>query len=83
MDDDVLVGLELEVRDVERADGVHRGDDGPVALLAAPRRPQLLANLAQGPQDTGAIEALPLTVFTKAHDVSVLPGVAGRPANPV
>jgi hypothetical protein len=48
VDYDVIFWLELEVGDIEGPDRVHRRDDGPVALIAAPLGPQLLADLTQG-----------------------------------
>jgi hypothetical protein len=67
MDDHVLVRLEFEMGDIERPDGVHGGQDGAIALLAPALGPEFLTHLPQGSQDTGAVEALPLTVFAKAH----------------
>lgn len=71
MDDHVVVGLELEMRDVEGADGVHRGDDGAVALFAAARGAKFLPHLAQCAQHAGTIESLTFTVFAKTHRLSV------------
>ena len=71
VDDDVFFRLEFEVRQIKRANGVHGRHDGAVALLTPARGAQLLADLPQGPQDAGAIEALSVAVFTKAHRVSV------------
>ena len=72
MDDDVVVWLEFEMGYVECADGVHCRDDGAVAFLSAALPSQFLTDLAQGSQDAGAVEALPFTVFTEAHGMSVL-----------
>ena len=68
VDDDIGVGIvEFEVRDVEFANRIHGRDDRAIALLAAAPGAQFLPDLAQRPQDAGAIEALTGTVFTEAH----------------
>jgi hypothetical protein len=69
--DDVFFGFELEMGQIERADGVHRRHQHAVAVIVVTCRPQFGANLTQGPQHTSAIEALSLTMFAKAHRVSL------------
>lgn len=64
--------VEFEMRDVERAYGIHRGDDCAVAFVGAAFPAEFAAHLTQGTQNARAIEALSGTVFTKAHTGSLL-----------
>ena len=76
MHDRVFVRLPLEVGDVEVADGVHGGDDRGVALGALARGAEVVADLAEGTQDTRAIETLAFAVFAEAHG-QIVAGAAG------
>ena len=68
MDDVVaVIVLFLEMRDVERLDGAQRLRQGRFGLGPAVRRPQILPDLPDRPEDSSTIEALPLAVFAEAH----------------
>lgn len=67
MHDDVVVGFEFEMRDVEFANRVQRRGDRPFAFGATACGPKLALDLSQCAQHPGAIEALAFTMFAEAH----------------
>ena len=67
MNDDVVLGFEFKMGDIEVADGIECRRNGAVALGARTRRAEFPLDLTQGAQHAGAVEALPFTMFAEAH----------------
>ncbi len=64
----VLCGvLHVEVRDVQRSDGIEPPEERRIHTAAASRAPQLGPHLPQGSQHPSPIKPLSLTVLTKGH----------------
>ena len=67
MDDNIVLRLELQVRQVELADRVQCGRDGAFALGASAGRTKFALYLSKYAEHTSAVEALSFTVFAEAH----------------
>jgi hypothetical protein len=68
----VLGGIfDVEMREVQSADGVESALKSRVHLPAAMRRPQLGSHLPQGPEHPSPVKPLSLTVFAEVlHGLS-------------
>jgi hypothetical protein len=67
MDDNIVLRLELQVRQIELADGVECRRYGAFALGASARRTEFALHLTKYAEHTSAVEALSFTVFAEAH----------------
>ena len=76
---EIAVRLELEVRNVEVADGRERLRDGALAPRAAAYGAHLALHLSERAQHARAVEPLPLAVVAEAH-ARILPEGTRRPA---
>lgn len=77
MDDNVVLRLEFKMGNIEIAHRVQCGGDSAFTRGTGARRAQLALDLPECAEHSGAIEALPFTVFAEAHATKFTPARRG------